>query len=353
MKDGPIPVLICLYLLVRSDNTALYQEGAFIPYLTPEDLELMVKRPEYFGIRKFSPLGVQGKVFRVYQELLKSGPIQEDRQLRNATMVNIVGPLVQFADRLPAYVKETKSISSEARNLLQALLHSKDPIDLLFKDLPRAVGMAEFGDAPDVSEDAVKEFQTRFRNAVTELAQAFELLVDRIQMVLQETFGSQADIKTFRKDLKKRARPLVSRCADKRLKPLVSVLSQNRGTDAEWVTAIGTIVSQRPTTSWRDTDLNGFLTRMHDLARRFIALERLAAEERRRLPKGGKGKEARLISLTRPDGTMESEIIWTDQAKTAQVKKKMDQLIRDNDPDQLKALLVMLGERLLGGKSSS
>jgi hypothetical protein len=91
-------------------------------------------------LRHGSLLGVQGKVFRVYQELLNSGPVQSDRQVRNATMVNIVGPLVQFADRLPAYVKETRSISREARNLFQALLNSKDPIALLFRDLPKAVG---------------------------------------------------------------------------------------------------------------------------------------------------------------------------------------------------------------------
>ncbi|MFW6333103.1 MAG: hypothetical protein ACOC23_07350 [Thermodesulfobacteriota bacterium] len=78
----------------------------------------------------------------------------------------------------------------------------------------------------------------------------------------------------------------MSRCSDKRLKPLVSALVRNRGTDAEWVAAIGTIVSQRPVASWRDADLNGFSTRMHDLARRFLALERLAAEERRRCPRG-------------------------------------------------------------------
>lgn len=151
-------------------------------------------------------------------------------------------------------------------------------------------------------------------------------------------------------DIGHHAAPLVSRCSDKRLKPLVSALVRNRGTDAEWVAAIGTIVSQRPVASWRDADLNGFSTRMHDLARRFLALERLAAEERRRLPEGKEDKEARLISLTRPDGTMESEIVWTDRAEAARVKEKMDRLIEENEPDQLKALLVMLGEHLLGEK---
>jgi len=70
-----------------------------------------------------------------------------------------------------------------------------------------------------------------------------------------------------------------------------------------------------------------------------------------RLPEGQDSKEARLISLIRPDGTMESEIVWTDRSETARVKEKMDRLIEENEPDQLKALLlVMLGEHLLAEK---
>jgi len=47
---------------------------------------------------------------------------------------------------------------------------------------------------------------------------------------------------------------------------------------------------------------------------------------------------------------MESEIVWTERSETARVKEKMDRLIDENEPDQLKALLVMLGEHLLGKK---
>jgi hypothetical protein len=72
-------------------------------------------------------------------------------------------------------------------------------------------------------------------------------------MILQETFGSRVDLKTFREDLKGRTAPLVDRCSDKRLKPLVSALARNRGTDGEWVSAVGTIVSQRPAASWRES----------------------------------------------------------------------------------------------------
>lgn len=56
------------------------------------------------------------------------------------------------------------------------------------------------------------------------------------------------------------------------------------------------------------------------------------------------------VPESRPDGTMESEIVWTERSETARVKEKMDRLIDENEPDQLMALLVMLGEHLLGEK---
>jgi hypothetical protein len=73
----------------------------------------------------------------------------------------------------------------------------------------------------------------------------------------------------------------------------------------------------------------------------------LAAAERRRLPEGKEGKEVRLISLARPDGTMESEIVWMDREEAEIMKKKVFQMVRENEPNELKALLVMLGEHLL------
>ena len=86
LKDGPIPILVVLYLLVGADELvvlyllvgadelAVYQEGAFVPFLAEPELELMAKRPELFSVKRFAPVGIRGKIFRVYQELLNTGP---------------------------------------------------------------------------------------------------------------------------------------------------------------------------------------------------------------------------------------------------------------------------------------
>ncbi len=351
MKDGPIPVLIGLYLLVRSESAALFQEGAYLPFLGPEDLELMVKRPEYFAIRRFSPMGLQRRVFQIYTDLLGSAGVSPDSPPRNTAMVNIVGPLVQFAGNLPRYVRQTGTLSREARAVLQRLLNARDPIDLLFVELPEAVGVPAFPAGEPVTDAAVERFQSRLREAITDLERAHGRLIEKIDLVVRKAFDADGDLPALRADLQARAEALAPACADDRLNPLVAALARNAGDDTEWLVSVATIARQVPVDSWRDRDLSAFTTRLSDLSRRFQTMERLTAEADGRPPEDRDGKKARLISVARPDGRMDSEIIWTDPEADERMKAEMDRLIRESDPDQLKSLLVMLGEHLLGEQS--
>lgn len=351
MKDGPIPVLVCLYLLVRSEAAALFQEGAYLPFLGPEDLELMVKRPEYFAIRRFAPMGLQRRVFQVYTDLLGSAGVATESTTRNTAMVNIVGPLVQFAGDLPRYVRQTRTLGREARTVLQRLLNARDPIDLLFVELPEAVGVPAFPADEPVTDAAVERFQSRLREAITDLAGAHGRLIEKIDLVVRNAFGADAGLPALRADLQARADALAPACADDRLKPLVAALARNAGDDTDWLVSVATIARQVPVDSWRDRDLPAFTTRIQDLSRRFQTMERLMADADGRPPEARDGKEARLISVARPDGRMDSEIIWTDPETDGRMKAEMDRLIRETDLDQLKSLLVMLGEHLLAERS--
>ncbi|MCP4106970.1 MAG: hypothetical protein GY749_15770, partial [Desulfobacteraceae bacterium] len=50
LKRGTVPVLICYYLAVKSEELALYQNDVFIPFLGTEEMEMMTKRPEFFSL---------------------------------------------------------------------------------------------------------------------------------------------------------------------------------------------------------------------------------------------------------------------------------------------------------------
>lgn len=345
LKDGPIPVLITLYLFVHADEAALYQESAFIPYLGAEDLELMVKRPEFFTLKRFITTGVQGRVFRIYQELLNTSPVAPDERLRNVTMVGIVGPLVQFANNLPAYVKNTRALSREARNVRQVLLHAQDPLDLLFEQLPQALNLPPFPSRQLQGDDAVRDFQTRFRNAVTELADCFAALVSRLRLVVAEVYN-EPDIQTLRKEIRSRAKPLVKRCGPGRLKPFLAALSNNDVENDQWLINIAAAIAHKPVENWSDTDIQIFITRLHDLHRRFRALEALVGAERN-LPRENGNREGRHFSMTRPDGRNTSEVVWLKKSRMQKLKPAVAQLLETyGDKEDIKTLFMLLGEEL-------
>ena len=199
MKEGPIFVLICLFLAIHSDEIALYQEGGFVAFFGSEEMELMVKRPELFYLKRFAPTGIQGKIFQVYRSLLNSSPLPEvANEIRNASMVSVVGPLVQFANGLQPYVINTRTLSQEAQNLRRTLLNAKDPIQLLFTDLPLSIGLSPFKEYELISEDEIEIFQVTLRNVLIELAQTYSRLIKSIETIFIEAFeaGLHGDLAT-------------------------------------------------------------------------------------------------------------------------------------------------------------
>jgi hypothetical protein len=346
IKEGAIPILLALFFTIKSDEIALYQQGAFVPFLGSEEMELMAKRPEFFSLKKFAPEGVQARIFQVYRDLLNTFVVPQERQVRNVTMVSVVGPLVNFANSLSTYARRTRSVTQEAQKVRRVLLQAREPIRLLFIELPEAVGLPPFNRDEPISDNAIQQFQIRLRSCLVELADAYNRLLEKIQVIISETFGGDSELRELRSELEDRASPLISRCSDKELRPLISAMTKSTGSDKDWVVSIGTVVTQRPVDSWRDRDLQIFPARMNDFARRFAAFEAIVAAEKRSLRRK-RNTEPRLVSLTWPDGNSSSEVFWLGKSHSRKLQRTVDSLKTELSSTDLKRLFVLLGDHLL------
>ena len=351
MKYGPAPILICLYLLVKSDELALYREGRFLPSLTCEEMELLVKRPELFTVKCFKPTGLRNEIFQVYQKLLNTSPATGEKKIRNADMVSVVGPLVQFASGLSDYIRQTKTISKQAQAARRVLLAAKDPILLLFTDLPKALGTGVFSESQDIDHEQVNRFQHQLRDALLELTRADQLLLEEIRENLLAAFESSIttldkNADRLQKELYDRAVPMVSRCADKKLRPFLKTLTRSAATIDDWLVAVATIVTQRPVDCWHDTDLQIFTARIHDFARRFFALEIIISAELS-LPGKSNGRDVRFISMMTGDGSMPGKVISVENSSLAAMRDTMSELDETYSRQKLEALMILLGEKLL------
>jgi hypothetical protein len=144
MKEGPIPLLLAAVLLHRSDDVFVFEEGSFLPRLGPEHLERLVKTPGRFSFKRASIVGAQSAVFRDLHDALGSPATRLPHDVRNATTLSLINPLIGLLHGLPEYSRTTRTVSHEAQRVRDALATTTQPDDLMFSALPRACGIDDF-----------------------------------------------------------------------------------------------------------------------------------------------------------------------------------------------------------------
>lgn len=351
LKYGPIPIIFSLYLLVKSEEVALFREGTFLPYLQPEEMELLVKRPDLFTIKRFVPTGVRSKVFKQYQKLINTSIPPDQISTRNATLVSVVGPLVQFANSLSDYVLYTKNISVEAQNVRRVLLNTKDPIKLIFAELPGVLGYQTLGENNELSSGWMDGFEKDLRETLLELTRADSFLLQDIESAIKNCFNYQVNdtLLSLRKQLKQRTKLLAERCVDSHLKSFILALQKEFKSDQEWIVAVATIVSQVPVDSWDDTKLQQFATQLSDYVERLQSFEALVMSELKSVESNEKQK-TRYVTVMNSEGVSHKKIIRVEHSKVKELDSTMSELKKSYSFEELEALLLLLSDTIFAEK---
>lgn len=276
LKMGVLPILLCAAALHFDTEIAFYEEGCFVPEISVELFERLLRAPEKFHLRRYRIEGVKREVFRQMATALgASADVQ-----RRPDLVALVRPLFKFLHRLPQYTKQTRSLSAEAIRLRECLFNAREPDQLIFSDLPAAFGLPQF-ESGSHSTQAVDHFIKSWRAALLELQRAYDELVAEIHHLTLRAFG--LSLPEGRKLLQYRASALADECVDPRLRAFCHILSQASMTDAHWAEALGTLVVGKVPKTWNDADRARFEISLNELARAFRHLEVILFEKSRRV----------------------------------------------------------------------
>ncbi len=337
LRQGPAPIYVILYLIVHSENIAVFQEGTYRPYLSAAEAALMIKRPDLFTLKKYIFSDIDRAVFNTYKNILKAVHIKGKPGLRNTNLIGIVGPLINFIEGLPDYTKNTRQISREARRVCLAIQNSMDPARLIFEDLPKAVGVEV--DAKDTIP-MNKRLQNKLHAALYELSLAFPNLNEKIEKTMLTVFECDT-LNRLMEIQRDRVKPLVKICDDEEVRRLLLAMKRESRDAAEWVKGIAGLIVEKPIESWGDHDLIIFETKLHDYANRINHFETLAAI------KGNLSQEnSRVISMMMPDGSIRRAVITNVDHKK---KKKAKDIVSKLTRDEAQAILEVLAEELLDG----
>lgn len=272
MKLGVLPVLMTAYLLAHRREVALYQEGGFCEELTLDQVELLCRRPELFALERFDLAGLRGELFDRYLHSMV-GKVSQD-----ATLLDIVRPMMRFMAGLPDYTRYCRGLSVEAERVRAAFQQAKSPGVLLFEALPEAFGLQS---VDFIAGDGVvvERFIRRLVQALRELNRAYETLLGQWQAALNTALLDEvfADLAVLRRALAKRYGDLDRYTPDQMgVGALIRRLADGGYvSDQAWLESLATLIGRMPPQKWREeTRLQAGL-RLREMGEQLRDLEKL------------------------------------------------------------------------------
>lgn len=345
VRAGVAPLLLAIILRTRGHELAVYEQGTFLHRFGPSDFLRLTKAPATFEIQHCKIAGVRLEVFRELVDTYLAGISG-----KSAELLDVVRALCEFAAKLPDYTRRTNRLGPEALAVRDALLSAREPVSLLFRDLPEACGAGEF--SPDAAGDPARarRFVEGLHDAVEELRGAYADLLSRIIDHVGRAFGNTRS--TFsRSSLSSRASHVSLGAREPRFRAFALRLRDPQLNDDAWIEALASFVVAKPPSRWVAGDETRFNQEVGELAEIFNKVEALCFSGDGLAPPA----DAMRLNLTRGDGEDVVRVVQPRrvdddvQHQADLLKKRLPQ-----DPSlRIQVLSQMLWDELKASKADS
>ena len=200
IKQGVIDFWVPIFLFIRRGDFALYKDTGFVPYLNEQTLYMLTRNAKEYELKSFELSGLRLTLFNKYREFLK----QDSKDHIDAdSFIESIRPLLIFYRDLTDYGRETKTISSEAISLREAIAKAKDPEETFFEAFPSALGYSPNELATD--KKVFDDYIIKFQNTIQEIKVSFSDLKDRLEnFINQEILGGSFEFPHYKNLLQDR-----------------------------------------------------------------------------------------------------------------------------------------------------
>ncbi len=346
LRREPLPILLCAVMCCYKTEIALYENGSFIPEWSMPVFERFLKAPQNFELKRFRIAGIRADLFARFSRVLNQSVVDEIPDL-----LTVVTPLIQSIAQLPKYTLLTKELSDHAKNLREAVLNAREPDELLFNQLPEALGSPVFGLDTARDTTVVSGFFTTLQKALSELEQTYEVLLNSIEQLLMEAFNLTSTKEDFRTELAKRAKPLLEVVIEMELKGFLRRVCENRSDFMNWLVGLANYLAKKPPASWVDVDKAQFESNLSQIARKFQHFEAVSFEN---LPDIESADEPIRIGITRPNQPEQEQVVIlpsTVEEQADKLEHEIEQILDKIDTNQNSefrlAVLARISQKLM------
>ncbi len=344
-----VSLLFTAVMLANSSKFGLFKNGTFIPLFSADDVELMDRKTEIFSVRHFEMLGIKTKLFNELEKVFANNKTTESEKQKEATVLSLVKPFIQFVNGLPVCTINTEGLSSKALSVRKTLLEAREPDVLLFHDLPLACGFdPTIASSNDLDNSFVKSFRRSLEESLVELHKNYDLLLERCKNKMREAFDIPED-KSILHLLRERSKNIANSVVDKRLKAFIQTASNPELSEKTWLKSLVMIVADKSPEIWLDEDSNMFEFHLSEIARRFKNFEAL---QKRIATSSDADMSALQITVTNQRTNELTGVVWVDGKNRDKVKTMVDKILENpiikKSKDMRNALLSLLVEKILG-----
>jgi hypothetical protein len=347
VRAGVAPLLLAILLQTRGHELAVYEHGTFLHRMGASDFLRLTKSPGTFEIQHCLVEGIRIEVFN-HLAVAFAGGVDAKRR---PDLLDVVRPLCQFAAQLPESTRRSNALGETAIAVREALLSAREPVVLLFQELPQACGMGKFdpNDAPNSS--LVDGFVASLQDAIGEMRGAYPALLERIVSSVAKSIGD--DGASFdRAKLAARAARVTLAAREPRLRTFALRLRDLGLSNETWAEALASFVVSKPPARWIPGDEPRFCEEISALAELFKKVEAAAFGTGSDAP----SPTAVRLNLTRGDGVdlvrvIEPRIV--EDAATAELFGVFNNLLPKDQQARIDVLARMLWSELGGTQETA
>ncbi|MEZ4448302.1 MAG: hypothetical protein R3B09_02400 [Nannocystaceae bacterium] len=277
VKDGPFLVLLFAAMVASSGEVALFEENTFHPDVSSALAERMLRRPESFSIARYRLDDGRLAVLQALGQVLGLSGAGASHP------IEVLRAIVRRRNALPKFTLTTRRIDSRAVSVRATLNTATHPMQLLFTELPKALGLPpiERGITGDDAASRAGEYAALLAESLQALDGAYAGLLESVRRSLADALDLSFEATPLRSELVERAKRIQTLATDPRLRSFIIRSLDTELPDREWLESLTTIVivPQRPPSEWTDGELSRFEIGLTELQSLFARAEDLALDQ--------------------------------------------------------------------------
>jgi hypothetical protein len=317
LKKGFIDYWIPVFLLLKNDEYAMYDQDQYLPQINGNILELINKKPGTFKIKAFDVAGVRLDLFNRYRIFLNQA---ENHHPTNKLFIQTIKPFLVFYRDLPEYSKNTNRLHKRTMALRNVIANAKDPEKTFFEDFPTALGftVSELQKNKKLSESFILKLQESIR----ELRTCYDALVDRFESYfVSDILGLKENFPDYKLSVKKRFKNIKAYLLLNHQKSLYNRLLSELDDRKAWLNSIVQASLGKPLNVITDEDEITLYDKIKDLV---FELDNLCEISKTEIDE--ENEEVLKVEITSFVQGLNKNLIRIPKTKSKQVDSKVDEL---------------------------